>query len=608
MTLFNDLVAKHSRKLNPLILFLVGSAMAVLGWQKWADLLIDFGVQAYIPWQLSEGQVLYHEIFYFKGPLSVYLHALIFKAFGPGIRVLTIFNLFVIACLTWVIYILFRKLSDTATALLAGLIFIAVFGFGQYSGGGNYNYVTPYSYELTHGILLGFLGIHQLMKYMETRDISRNMAVGAITGLVFLTKPEVFLAAFVALTMGMLIAFGSEEISRRAMVKKVSVYFLSMGIPLLLFLIYFSIHMPFVEAVKGIFGQWTTTIGASDFRSMPFYKRVMGTDAPGENLATMALYGFIFSTMIAIPIFINHRLRNFFGYSTLVNILLFLITVGTIFILEKNFPLLEILKPLPLLLVGAGLYLLVIIKKNFRDRKTLIQKVPLLTLTAFSFVLLFKIILNTHVYHYGFALAMPGTLVIMLIIFSEIPLWLKNLSQTNNYYRSMILALILVFVYGHVNLSYHISQLKGYPVAKGGDVILDYWVELSPRGKIVQETLEYIQQETHSGQTLATFPDAIMMNYLTRRKNPTGILGFTPAIWKFLGEKYVLEALKKKPPDYILFISKDLSYFMAPTFGKDFGTDIYSWIIENYESKKLFGDNPLIQKGFGIQVFKKTKS
>ena len=53
---------------EPWLLLASGILMANLSWLKWPDLVIDFGEQAYIAWQLSEGAVLYRDIVYFYGP------------------------------------------------------------------------------------------------------------------------------------------------------------------------------------------------------------------------------------------------------------------------------------------------------------------------------------------------------------------------------------------------------------------------------------------------------------------------------------------------------------------------------------------------------------
>jgi len=134
----------------PAILIL-GLAMATISWQKWADLIVDYGQQLYIPWQISKGKILYRDMDYLFGPFSAYLHAFLFKVFEPGIMVLVWFNLGVVAALSFTIYLLFKYFSDSLTATLTTLAFLGIFAFGQYMGGGNFNFVCAYSYELAMG-------------------------------------------------------------------------------------------------------------------------------------------------------------------------------------------------------------------------------------------------------------------------------------------------------------------------------------------------------------------------------------------------------------------------------------------------------------------------
>jgi hypothetical protein len=62
-----------------LVMAAVGSGMAILSWRKWPDILINFGRELYIPWQLNQGFRLYLDIAYFNGPFSPYVNSLIFK-------------------------------------------------------------------------------------------------------------------------------------------------------------------------------------------------------------------------------------------------------------------------------------------------------------------------------------------------------------------------------------------------------------------------------------------------------------------------------------------------------------------------------------------------
>ena len=48
-----------------LVLFIIFVALAFWSWRKWPDILIDFGHELYIPWQLASGKVLYKDIAFF---------------------------------------------------------------------------------------------------------------------------------------------------------------------------------------------------------------------------------------------------------------------------------------------------------------------------------------------------------------------------------------------------------------------------------------------------------------------------------------------------------------------------------------------------------------
>src|SRR5271168_3214365 len=76
----------------------VFATLAVKTWRKWPDLIIDFGAQLYMPWQISTGAVLYRDVHYLAGgPLSQYYHALLFKIFGASFLTLVMSNLAVLA-------------------------------------------------------------------------------------------------------------------------------------------------------------------------------------------------------------------------------------------------------------------------------------------------------------------------------------------------------------------------------------------------------------------------------------------------------------------------------------------------------------------------------
>ncbi|MGH7994421.1 MAG: glycosyltransferase family 39 protein, partial [Limisphaerales bacterium] len=179
-------------------------AMAAVSWRKWPDVLVDFGLQLYLPWRISQGAVLYRDLHYLAGgPLSQYFNALLFKIFGVSFRTLIFANLAITAALLVLIYRRFLAATDRWTATTICLAIVLVFAFSEYQVVGNYNYIAPYSHELFHGLVLSILAIACLSDWVNKQKLRHVCAAGFCFGLVFLTKPEIF----VALAAGVVTAF-----------------------------------------------------------------------------------------------------------------------------------------------------------------------------------------------------------------------------------------------------------------------------------------------------------------------------------------------------------------------------------------------------------------
>src|SRR3954464_5474836 len=75
------------------IVLLTLTAMLAFTWRTWPEPVIDFGRELYVPWQLSQGKVLYRDIAYFNGPLSPYFNSAVFRIFGVSMMKLVYVNL-----------------------------------------------------------------------------------------------------------------------------------------------------------------------------------------------------------------------------------------------------------------------------------------------------------------------------------------------------------------------------------------------------------------------------------------------------------------------------------------------------------------------------------
>ncbi len=587
----------HSISWAPWLLVAVGVFMANISWQKWQDLIVDFGQQVYVPWQLSEGQILYQDIFYIYGPLSAYVHAFLFKIFGPGILVLAVFNLGLIAGLTIILYRLLRDLSDVHTTHLACLTFLLVFAFGQYKLGGNYNFVCAYVYELPHGVFLSFLALLQFKKYLDP-PASKNLGLlGLLTGLVFLTKPEVFLALSVALVAGLSLTWylKIKTADRRSLV----LFFGGLVLPGLAFIVYFSFHMPLEKAVKTIFNSWLFLFN-SDLRALPLYKWIMGFNDPWANLSTMLLYALVLAAILVLIFIINRawnqRIRK---YPVGSSALMFALSAFGIYFVP-NIPWLSLGRPLPFFMLLFVVFLSIHIFKNRSGIEPRI--ITQWVLIIFSLMLLMKTLLNTHIHHYGFALALPATLVLVIFLAHELPLRVRQYLGDAGFYRSAMWVLILIVVGNHAWMTWQTYQMKSYPVGFDRDVVIDYHPAFTPRGEVMNLALNYISQNVGPEQEFATFPDGIMLNYLARRRSPIADITLNPGVWILVGDDAVLNRLKRSLPPYIVYMDREFSYFGYNYFGKDFAQKIHDWIQTHYSVQAQIGATPFTGNGFGIQI------
>jgi len=565
--------------------------------------VIDFGEQAYIAWRLSEGSVLYKDIVYFYGPLSSYTHALLFKVFGPQLMVLIIFNLSLVAVLTAVIYRLFLQIGSRLSATFAGLTFLVVFAFSQYLWMGNHNFICSYVYDVTHGIFLSFLAAGQFAAFAQTRQKSKLILLGLLSGLVLLTKIEVSLAWTTAVLVGLFLLFKTWNCSLHQVRNYTALFCLGLFFPFLMFTFYFAYHLGWSQGLQAMLGPWTYVFSTS-IGSLAFYKGVMGTDALSENLVIILSYLLMWALFLIALVGLNHGIRKSFKpftvYIALV-LILFLVTRNSYHLF---IPWLELLRPLPFIMLGAAIALCFRLWKGNSDLENPAPNLALAVLTLFATVLLLKIFFKTHVYHYGAALAMPATLIFFKLLIDDLSNKVKNPLGEHTLFKGALVAGISLFIFVHFTISVGYYGKKVFPVATGGDAIISYHPEVAPRALFFQITLDILNQEMKEGETLAAFPTGTLLNYLTRKENPINSISYNPGTWKLLGEQRVLTDLQTTPPTYVAIVYHDFLEFGTRFFGKNFGKDIYQWVLKDYDSIKLIGKDPVKGEGFGIHLYK----
>jgi hypothetical protein len=232
----------------------------------------------------------------------------------------------------------------------------------------------------------------------------------------------------------------------------------------------------------------------------------------------------------------------------------------------------------------------------------------LVAATVFALGLLVKILLNVRLYHYGFYLALPATMILTVFLVWFVPHFLEERWEGGAMFRQLSLAALAVFCFYYLRDSYFFYQLKTFPVGRAGDRMIGYDPEFSPRDALAAEALDRIERDLPPGATLLVLPEGAALNYLARRVNPTPFINFTPVETRAYGELNIVSALAANPPDWIAVVHQDgRAEYGVGFFGQDpyYGRMIMTWVYQNYRAHALIGNEPLRDEHFGIKLFRR---
>jgi hypothetical protein len=576
--------------------------LAVWSWRRWPDLLVDFGQQLYIPWRLAAGERLHQEITLLHGPLSQYLNALWFLLFGPSFTVLIIVNLAILALLTWLVYRIVRLVGSPLTATIACAMLLSLFGFAQYVKNGNYNFIAPYTHESTHGLVLAAGMILALARALTAGGRRPWAIAGLCLGLACLTKVDVALAAMTTAAVG-LIAAG---LIRGLRAGRLLWFAAGACTPVAAFFGYFLTYLSPGRALRAVGGGFAAL--SPEVARNPFYREVAGLDDPLGKLWLMivmagVLIGFVLFGVVADAV-ARKRAREPAAVALAAGALLFL----GLMLKPEILPWEELPRALPLITLVAGVSLIVLFWRARGDVSRCQVLIPGLLATSFALALVAKTALNLHVYHYGFYLALPATLVLVVISLETIPRLLRDRYGCGIVFRALAIALLAVCTIYHLRWSHEIYGMKDYPIGRGGDKIVTFSPAYDDAGPIVAEALTWLEAHTTSEQSMVGFPEGIMLNYLARRPTRTTCMNFMMTEMILFGEQELLAALHADPPDYVLLVHKDTAEFGVGWFGQDrrYGEAIMNWVKQVYEPVARFGAEPLRDRRFGISILKRA--
>ena len=551
---------------------------ARIGWRAWLDVAIDFGRELYVPWRIAEGEVLYRDMAYFNGPLSPYVNALWFHLGGVGYSTLALANGLVFALFSALLWRLLARLSSRVSAGLALAFIVPSLGLAHIVRAGNYNFLSPYSHELTHGLLLAVLLFGALAKSLSAAPRPARFAwPGFLLGLVFLTKAELFLAA----ALGALGVLALALARRAAAPRDLAVLGAAACLPYAAAVLALAAAMPAGQAALGALGSWPGIV-AGRASELEFYRYGMGLDAPGENLALLFSSAGLVAAFLAPGALLERAGARSTGRRALLALLL---GVGTYCAWHfGRVAYWRLARPLPLFALAIAGWA---VAQSLRGRalagvgsassaNTWILRAGF---ALFALALLAKMALRSRFEHYGFALALPALALGVMAAADWLP---SALRRPRGASPGWWLAASAAGILAADGLTLWRKSAREY-AAK--DVVVGAGADrfrADVRGEFVGAAVAEIEARTHADERVLVLPEGIMINYLARRRTPTPYLNFMPPEIVLYGEDAIVAALAQAPPDAIVLLHKDTSEYGFALFGSDYGKQIEAWIRPRY--------------------------
>lgn len=573
-------------------LLILGVFFLATSWRKWPDPLIDFGRELYVPWRLSQGALLYHDVSEQYGPFSQYLNATLFRCFGPGLIVLVWANLIIFAGIMATLYWLCRQAWSAFAAFVACAIFIAVFGFSQFVPAGNYNYATPYAHETTHGFFVCLLLALALTHWKENPTLRWSFIAGFLFGLTTVLKPEFMLTGGLVTLAAALT--GSQK-NNYSILGSMTAWAAGAVLPAVGFTMFFVSVLPWKAAVSATSHAWLGWVTASPISALTSNRVQMGFI--GLNQPASHLMQHLWMSLLACSIVIAiagiarfvDRTDRFWPAAILTATSWASAIAVAVFVINWS----EIGRCVLGLIVLYALLRAVISWRRKGGEES--QSTLRLLLAILASSLMVRMALNGRVYQYGFYQAALASVLIPAILLAELPEWLRLTRRG----RTMIVVTTLALLVPGVTIlalkSQQAFRLKTAAVGEGLDRFYAFPRQIEATGELVRAVSAALRH-TDPEKTLLVLPEGLTINYLARLRNPVPDFFFPDPNEQFLN------SLEAKQPDLIVLVSRDLREYGVERYG---GSSLMPWLEKHYTQAAHFGGNPLDYRQHGAVILKR---
>jgi hypothetical protein len=548
------------RRRLPATAFLAAVGLAVvLLWAvsrgRWSGAIVDSGREWIVPDSLARGEVLYRDVVYWFGPFTPYLHALFFRIFGSSFRTLVLAGVVTSAALLAALFVALRRVTGRSEAVLGTILAVPLLLFMPSAGGA----ILGMGYRMWHAAAFTLLAV--ALAARPFRSWTRAAGIGCLCALAGLCRTEWGLAAM----GGVFVAASVRDRFRPAFLRDIA--FAALG---------------FVGIGGGVLGAFLVMAGPEAvlreghvlLTGLPVETRRFLLNNSGFHDPLGGFLRLVYSAALWAGVFLLMEVAASWREDRA--------------LLKRRLPWLG----------GIGAYLLLYADYGGPLRFRLMSGAPLIGLLAIVFGLrrssgprsaafagfgslalvlsyrkLFSISDSAYV-----APPLLFAVVSGLGLLRELVASKRARAARLRLRRWVQLALVcLIFVSFSDRIVLYASEDR--VVLPGTEGMLSARSETVRTLSLLSEA---IRRQTGPADGLVVFPEGVVLNYLSGRRNPLRHKLYIPGYVSSDNEAVVLSELKSARPGAIVIVNRATPEYGRRFFGEDYARTIAAFIRESY--------------------------
>lgn len=566
-------------------------ALAVLGalwallmystWATWGELTADCGREMYVPAVLSEGKMLYRDVWFLNGPAAPYFNSVLFRLFGVNLSVLYWAGSISALGSAFFLYLSGMRLSSWVVGWTTGAVVLL-----QAFQPGLFCFPMPYSFNSVYGCLTACIFLWLVLGACASIDWRWMFGAGSAAAVALLLKLEFGMACYAALAL-LVVARGFRERSWKRILGD-----------------FFAI-LPGGVLCVGVIGWMVSIAGVSfitqeNILSWPtsFFMRKYGKywlQYRGFSLSPAALGGALLRTAILaiVVLGVYWLLRRARSEKSAI-FLVAEIGVAALALLVTYLPW-QAAMVFRWIFFPQDMVLYVAVAAlaawwHFLQQRTVDRRLQIALLLSFCGLLAFRILLLMN--PAGYPIYYDGPVVLaFLLVMGRLIIPRRNPSRP-----FVQQAEVLVCFACLTAVAFHSIPLYGRA--------MDLVPLTTDRGtiRVAKQTAEnyevalaFMKEKAAQGESVLSVPEDTSLYFLSATHCPTRVFAFTPGVLspgkmtdQLIGE------IERVRVSYLIWSNRDSSEYGVRTFGTDYDRALGDYFRAHYRPVR-----PLPDKGSG---------